>query len=195
MLFDGNLGFAIIPDGETSETAVRLAASEADGAEYLVKTPHITLYHAPLKGAEEELVCYVLLQLAVFKGKRFETLEVRGFDRDWLLWLVRRDSNLATMHMASLLASKHLDREAAARSADSYRYGDSGRELIARYGSPLVMLRFLPHMTLAHDATRGFEGHECGSPLEAGSCRSRIKEVVFAEFGEHGALKRIIASA
>lgn len=194
MLYSGRLGFAIVPDEETCGKAIELAKTEAPDAPFRVERPHITLYQAPLVDVEEELVAYVLLQVAIFKGRHFETLEVTSFERDWLFWLARRDPVLVAMHNAALFAAKHLDEAAAASSADSYRYGDAGRALLRAYGSQVVMLRFLPHVTLAHDPERGFEGHLCDSPLAAWTMASRIEEIVFAEFGDHGTIKRVIAS-
>jgi 2'-5' RNA ligase len=185
----GSYGFVIKPDAETQKKAEALAREMAPNAEFQTKIPHITLYHARLDELPLQAARDILLKLRAYKG---ETLILNSFEvygGKFFFWDNEKTDILRSMHGEALKLATYLDKKAVARAVEEgLNMTPEELENIKRYGHPLVLERYTPHITLAYDS-RGLvlPPHTPATPREM-----KIDDVLFAEMGKYGSVARVV---
>jgi 2'-5' RNA ligase len=187
--FTGSYGLVIKPDAMTQERAVMMAKKLAPGAEFQTEVPHITLYHAKFRNLPAEAVQNELKELAKYEGTKMVLNRFQIFGDKWLFWDLLRDDQIQSMHEESLKISPFLDKQTIARAVtEGLNLDKKEKEYSVKYGHPLVLEKYLPHISLAYDK-RGLS-----LPVENKPeiWEMTVDKISLAEIGDYGSVKRII---
>lgn len=187
--FSGAYGFVIKPDEKTQTYAKKLARTAAPWAEFLVEVPHITLYHAQFENLPEELAKSILDDVKGAEGQILNLRRLYIFGGKFIFWDVEDKDSIRLIHEKALASAKYLNHSVAAKSIEEGL--DLNPEEIAniqKFGHPLVMDKFTPHITLAYD----HQGIFLPPGIAGKNLEMKIDKVSFAEMGKYGSVSKII---
>ena len=187
--FSGSYGFVIKPDSKTQEKAQAIAIKLAPGAEFQTTIPHITLYHGRIEHLPLRVVKEILAELKEHRGESLTLDSFEVYGGNFLFWDVKMTDILPPMHKKALSISAYLEKDGIAMAHDEgLKMTSKELDNIMRYGHPLVLERYVPHITLAYDS----HGLTLSPQLPLSPWRIEIDDVIFAEMGKYGAVARIV---
>ncbi|MGB6839085.1 MAG: hypothetical protein WBE27_02340 [Microgenomates group bacterium] len=185
----GSFGLVIKPDAETERKALSLAGEMAPNAEFQIKVPHITLYHGRVNNLPLPMVKDLLLRLRKHRGESLVLNSLKVYGGKFLFWNNEKTGSLRSMHQEALKLAEYLARDTVSRAAEEgLDMTPEELENVKKYGHPLVMERYTPHITLAYDS-QGLTLPPSGNiePWEM-----KIDDVLFSEMGKYGVVARVV---
>lgn len=187
--FNGSYGFVIKPDPLTIQKAKSLAKQMSPSAEYQTIFPHVTLFHAQLESLPLKDIKEILSELVKYEGINLTFNSIEIFGDKFLFWNIEKTDQLLSMHRQALGIAKYLNKDTVAKAKEEgLKMTTEELENIKRYGHPLVLDRFTPHITLAYDS-RGIKLPKNTKPQ---SWNMKVEKIVFAEIGKYGSVQRTI---
>jgi 2'-5' RNA ligase len=188
--FSGSYGFVIAPDLSTTNLAVSLAHQLTPQAEFKTDHPHITLYHAKFTDLPIAEVKDTLNALALFQGTHFTLHDLQVYGGKFLFWNLVKDEKIQTMHSQSLASARFVDRNAVSKAVEEgLTLSQKEIDNTKKYGYPLAEDLYLPHITLSYDRA----GVTIPEDITAREWHITIDDVHFAEIGDYGSVRKIIA--
>ncbi len=188
-IFSGAYGFVIRPDEKTQALARELARTTAPSAEFLVETPHITLYHAQFENLPKEVAKSILDEVKMAEGQILNLRRLYVFGGKFIFWDVEDKDNIRPIHEKALVSAKYLNHAVAAKSIEEgLDLNPEEKTNIQKFGYPLVMDKFTPHITLAYD----YQGIVLPPGITEKSLEMKIDKVLFAEMGKYGSVRRVV---
>lgn len=187
--YSGVLGWVIVLDEQTESVAKKLALSFYPEAEYRVKTPHITLYHAPLIRVPESEIILQIKGLVQYVARKLNFYDISPYGGKFLFWDVKNKEKIYRLHTHLVdKYSTYLTKKVNV-PAEKEKLQMTGEEFenISKYGHPLVKKLFRPHITLAYK-TEGINKKD--KQKHSGI----ISAIQFVEIGEYGSIKNVLFS-
>ena len=189
----GRLGIIIVPDKGTTRMATKLALElTAGGAEFLVRTPHLALYHATFNAVPVNVLADIISELDVLRNQVFRLEQVTVYGRKFLFWNVKNDKRLQLAHEKALKIARYVDRDTRPLATDEgLVLGNKERSNLRRYGYPLVGEAYLPHVTLAYNST-GFSFDK--EVIAAVGWPLTVVSVTLARIGRYGNIAETVST-
>jgi 2'-5' RNA ligase len=188
--YSGVLGWVIYLDKETQSVAKKLAMKLSGDTEYIVRTPHITLYHATLNKVPRSEVVRQIRALTNNIGKSLIFNDISPYGGKFLFWDVENKKDIQLLHENLVdKYSRYLRKnDKVLAEKEGLEMSDEESNNLARYGHPLVKKLFRPHITLAYD-TEGLDIRDKKEHV------GKIINFQFVEIGKYGSIKKVLLSS
>ena len=187
--FSGAYGFVIQPDQKTQVEAENLAKRLAPSAEFLVQNPHITLFYAKFENLPKDVVEKTLLELKANERVNLSLNTLQVYGERFIFWNIEDKDKLRNAHEKALETAKFLNQvEIANAIEEGLKLTQKEQDNIRRFGHPLVLNDYLPHITLAYDGN----GIVLSSQKNSEPWEMKIDKIHFAEMGPYGSVRKII---
>jgi len=185
----GSYGIVIKPDPKTQQRAEHLAREMAPDAEFQVSFPHVTLYHARFENLPLQKVRGIVSDLRKHKHEILLLKHFEIFGGKLMFWNIQRNVSLVSMHERTLGLAKFLNNEAVSRAQEEgLNMATEELENVKKFGHPLVLNQYKPHITLAYDS----KGLILPYPTPGERWWMKIDDIVFAEMGQYGSVARVV---
>jgi hypothetical protein len=191
-MLGGPLGLVLELD-EATEAEARALTRHPDIADaaYHGTTPHVSLYHAPLKGLTELRADQILREASQVVGLPITFSRVGTYGGRFLFWDAVVSAELFAAHNAALVLARYVDRTVHSLSdGEGLVLTPAEQKSVEMYAYPFVKENFRPHITLAYSTT-GFEGLGL---VGARPWCGQIRRACIAEMGLYGAIRRVLLS-
>lgn len=187
--YSGSYGFFIRPDDKSQEKVVATARELAANSEFVTRTPHVSLYHAKYLDLPKESILKTMRALKTLAGKSLTLKGIHIYGGKFIFWDVEMNPALQKAHEVALETSKFLDPEGVAKALEEgLNLSTIEVQNIKKYGHPLVLDNYLPHITLAYDN----KGIKLPKQTNERSEDMQIEDVNFVQTGLFGSIKQIV---
>lgn len=186
-VYTGNYGLVIIPDERTKTQAVEMANRLSPNAEYKVSEPHITLYFGQIKALPIEEVKNILENIKKIKNLTLVLNTLQIYGEKFLFWNVQQNDQIQRAHENALSLANYTNPDMTPSAIkEGLVLTPEEEDNIKNFGQPRVKSLYLPHITLAYNRTGLL------LPMKEHKWSMMAEDVVFAEMGDLGKVKKII---
>jgi 2'-5' RNA ligase len=194
------LNIAILPDENTTNRAIALSQLTAEWTEqYFVLdrsnyVPHLSVYHAIYDQAVKNTLIKVVAGIA--KSTSAFEIHFSAFDyfADYLFLNALLNDELYKLHMNVLNSCSPLRSQVVPESINELiknkQINEQQIALVAKYGHPLTVKYFHPHITIARLKDPSIM-HKTIEKLPRQELSMKVKELAIVNIGEHGTCNQV----
>lgn len=159
-------------------------------SDYIVKLPHLSLYHASLEKVPLPVAEAVIDDLVQLLGERMRLTTISLYHEKFLFWDAVVTDALRFSHERALRLAEYVDRrELAPAQLEGVNLTAAEAASLDAYGYPLAGPLFRPHITLAYRRYGWPNNH---LPLGEHDLHGCVAHVAVARLGAYGSVGRIV---
>jgi 2'-5' RNA ligase len=184
--FTGQYGFVLELDSETKNIATNLSEQYSNNLVPInQRIPHLTLFHTSIKNAPITEVRNMLSNIVADLPVSLNFYNIVSFGEHFVFWQCVKTKELVAVHKRSLSLAKYFSPDSDVKKENLILPEDQ-EENIKRYGHPLVLAQWSPHVTLAYtDANPKIVSH-------AYKHATSSVAVNFVKIGLYGSIQEVV---